>query len=140
LLVGRARAVDAMLEEAEALYEENRIPAEVYERFETEKRQLDETISELLEEHPEIRDRERIVGERQLLKRERSAVKTAELDGLLSADIAVELVEETNLKLDRVNRGESTVTAVREGEGYDEFWRPEARDFGVLSEESRESS
>jgi len=129
-----------MLEEAEALYEENRIPAEVYERFETEKRQLDETISELLEEHPEIRDRERIVGERQLLKRERSAVKTAELDGLLSADIAVELVEETNLKLDRVNRGESTVTAVREGEGYDEFWRPEARDFGVLSEESRESS
>ncbi|WP_135822842.1 Na+/H+ antiporter [Halostella litorea] len=141
LLIGRARAVDAVLEEARALHEDNRIPDEVYEKFaveyRSEKEQLDATIAELLDEHPEIRDRERTVAERHLLKHERSAVKTAELDGLLSSDVAAELMEEVNLKLDRLDRGESTVVASRSEEGYDEFWRAEARDHDVLADESR---
>ena len=136
LLVGRARAVDAAIEAAERLYDEGRIPREVHERFEREygeeKADLNEAISELLSTHPEIRDREQIVGERQVLTRERSAIRSAERDGLISTDVAEALLDEVNLKLDRVRSGERTVTRLREEEGYEEFWRRRAREYGLF--------
>jgi CPA1 family monovalent cation:H+ antiporter len=136
LLVGRARAVDAALEAAERLYDEGRISRAVHDRFEreygAEKTDLNEAISRLLSDHPEIRDRERIVGERQVLTRERSAIRSAERDGLISTDVAEALLDEVNLKLDAVRSGESTVTRMREEEGYEEFWRRRARERGLF--------
>lgn len=138
LLIGRARAVDAALEAAEDLYEDGRIPRGVYERFDreygTEKEDLNDAISKLLSEHPEIRERERFVGERQVLIRERSAIGSAERDGLISTDVADDLLDEVNLKLDRVQAGETTVSRMREEEGYEEFWRRRAREQGLLEE------
>ncbi|MFQ3293381.1 MAG: CPA1 family monovalent cation:H+ antiporter [Halobacteriales archaeon] len=147
LLVGRARAVDAALEAAEELSDEGRISQDVAERFEreygTEKEDLNEAISELLSQYPEIRDRERIVGERQVLTRERSAVRTAERDGLISTEVAEGLLDELDLKLDQVRGGESTVSHMHEEEGYEEFWRHRAEEQGLIegkgdSEETRE--
>ncbi|WP_435346578.1 cation:proton antiporter [Haloarchaeobius sp. HRN-SO-5] len=135
LLTGRARAVDAALEAAEELQQQGRIPTSVYERFESEyqaeKEELGSAIGDLLEMHPEIRDRQQLVGERQVLKREQSAIKTAELDGLLSTDVAERLSREVTLKLDRVHEGQSTVTRDPDEEGYAEFWRQEAEEFGL---------
>jgi CPA1 family monovalent cation:H+ antiporter len=137
LLVGRARAVDRVLEAADELAAENRLPTDVYERFtaeyEAEKDALREAISRLLTAHPEIRDREQLAGERMLLVRERAAIRDAEFDGLVPTDVADELLEEVHLKLDRVERGETTV--LERGEGYTEYWRERAEEFGLLDED-----
>jgi CPA1 family monovalent cation:H+ antiporter len=121
------------------MHAEGRIPNEVYERFETEygkeKDELNAAISRLLSEYPEIRDREHIVGERQVLTRERSALRSAELDGMIGTDVAGELLDEVNLKLDLVRDGESTVSQSPEEEGYEEFWRTRAREHGLIDEE-----
>jgi CPA1 family monovalent cation:H+ antiporter len=138
LLLGRARAVDAVLEAADDLYADNRLPTDVYERFtaeyESEKADLRAAISQLLSDHPSLRDREQVAGERMLLRRERAAIRDAELDGLVPTDVADELLEEVNLKLDRVERGETTV--LERGEGYEEYWRERAREKGLLTDES----
>jgi CPA1 family monovalent cation:H+ antiporter len=136
LLVGRARAVDAVLETAEQLRDENRLSRDVYERFtaeyETEKTDLNHAIARLLEDHPELRARERAGGERRLLRRERAAIQDAEHDGLIATEVADELLDEVNLKLERVRRGETTVLAAPDREGYEEYWRERAREHGVL--------
>jgi CPA1 family monovalent cation:H+ antiporter len=137
LLVGRARAVDSVLDAADELREENRISASLHERFtaeyEREKADLREAIGTLLSNHPELRERERLDGERQLLTRERAAIRDAEHDGLLTTEVADDLLREVNLKLDSVERGETTVQ-LRE-EGYEEYWRQEARDAGLLGDD-----
>jgi len=136
LLVGRARAVDAALEAAGRLHDESRIPDEVYERFhaeyEAEKADLNDAIARLLSEHPSIRDREQLVGERQVLMQEQSALKAAELDGVITTEVAEHLLEEVSIKLDRVRSGESTVTRDPDIEGYSEFWRRRASEHGLL--------
>jgi len=141
LLVGRARAVDEVLEAAESLRKQNRISESVYERFSAEytaeKEDLNEAISRLLAEHPPLRDRERLTGERQLLIREEAAIRDAEHAGLVTSDVAADLLDEVNLKLDRVRRGETTVTRERDVEGYEEYWRQRAREHGLLDESPR---
>ncbi|MFB6123242.1 MAG: cation:proton antiporter [Haloferacaceae archaeon] len=136
LLVGRARAVDEVLDAADRLRDRNRISQGLYDRFtgeyEAEKADLRTAIATLLDGHPELRTRERLVGERQLLLRERAAIHDAEHDGLVAADVADELLEEVNVKLDRVDRGETTVLEPADEEGYEEYWRRRAREFGVL--------
>ena len=50
---------------------------------------------------------------------------------------AADLLDEVNLKLDRVRRGETTVTRERDVEGYEEYWRQRAREHGLLDESPR---
>jgi CPA1 family monovalent cation:H+ antiporter len=143
LLIGRVRAVEAVLETAEELRQENRISRDVYERFtaeyERERDDLNDAIAQLLERHPELLDRERLTGERQLLARERAAIQDAELDGLVATDVADELLQEVNLKLDRVDQGETTVLKSPDQEGYEEYWRQRARERNLLGEDGEGS-
>ncbi|WP_459194747.1 cation:proton antiporter [Halosimplex sp. J119] len=133
LLVGRARAVDEALQSAEELHESGELPAEVYEDFtaeyEREKAQLNDAIAELLRKHPELRREQLLAGERQVLQREKSAISDAMRHGVVSDDIGERLVEETDLKLDYVRDGRSTVE--QREEGFEEFWRRRAREFGL---------
>ena len=135
LLVGRARAVDSALEAAESLHETGDLPGDVYEDFRGEYRRekddLDDTISQLLETHPEIRREQLLVGERRVLKQEKSAVMDAMRTGVISDDVGERLLEEVNLKLDRVDAGDSTVTEDPDREGYVEFWRTRASEYGL---------
>jgi CPA1 family monovalent cation:H+ antiporter len=141
LLVGRARAVDAALESAQELYDEGEIPTRVYEQFREEygreKDELKAAIARLLDEHPEIRASRQLAGERQVLSRERSAIQSAELDGVVGNEVADDLLEEVEIKLDLITEGESTVES-GETEGYEEFWRSRARQYGVLDEDDAE--
>ncbi len=144
LLVGRARAVDAALESAARLYDAGELSPSVYEDFRTEyereKEDLDEAISQLLDDNPELRREELLVGERRVLKQEKSALMDAMRTGAVSDDVGHRLMEEVDLKLDRVESGESTVTD-RPEEGYEEFWRSRAREFGLESRpEAQEAS
>jgi CPA1 family monovalent cation:H+ antiporter len=143
LLVGRARAVDAVLDAAEELYRTSRISGRVYEEFtaeyEAELDDLEEAIGRLLAEHPELREREQLAGERQLLARERAAIQDAEHEGLISTDVAARLIDEVNIKLDRVQHGETTIqnpARTGEGEEFREFWRERAADYGLVDGET----
>lgn len=142
LLVGRARMVDSALEAAEALADEGRLQAAVLEdvraEYGREKEHLDDAISELLADNPDIRREELLVGERQVLKREKSAVMDAMRSGVVGDDVGEELLDEVDVKLSRVRDGVSTVRddprpgADREAvERYEEFWRRRAREFGL---------
>jgi CPA1 family monovalent cation:H+ antiporter len=133
LLVGRARMVSAALDAAEALYESGDISRDVYRDFEAEyseeQSDLDRAIAALLDESPALRREQLLMGERQVLRREKSAIVDAARTGVLADDVADRLDEEVDLKLDAVNAGHSTVT--EEGEGYREFWRERVEAFGL---------
>jgi CPA1 family monovalent cation:H+ antiporter len=133
LLLGRARAVDAALEAAERLNTQNDIPSDVYEDFEAEygreRDDLGGAISALLSNHPELRYEQVLMGERRVLQQEKSAVIDAMREGVITGDVGEQLLEEVDLKLERVRSGTSTV---REGEeGYTESWRERAEEFGL---------
>lgn len=133
LLVGRARAVDAALDAAERLHAGGNIPNDVHEDFESEygreKSDLNEAISNLLRSNPELRHEQLLMGERRVLQQEKGAVMDAIRSGIVASDMGERLMEEVDLKLDRVRSGESTVR--RDGEGYTEAWRQRAREFGL---------
>jgi CPA1 family monovalent cation:H+ antiporter len=140
LLVGRARAVDSALESAEALRAAGQLSEATYEEFtaeyERETADLQAAIHELLEEYPDLRREEVLAGERQVLRREKAAVKDAAREGLVADDVAERLIEEVDIKLDRVRGGERTVGARREA--YEEFWRGRAAEFGIEAAEMDE--
>lgn len=140
LLIGRARAVSAALDAAESLHENNDIPNDVYEDFRAEysneKADLDRAIAVLLAENPELRHEQLLMGERQVLRREKSAIMDAARTGVIADDVADRLSEEADLKLDEVNTGRSTVH--QEGEGYREFWRERVEAYGLDLELSNE--
>jgi CPA1 family monovalent cation:H+ antiporter len=133
LLLGRARAVDAALDAADRLHGAGEIPAAAYDDFTTEyereKSDLNGAISALLAEHPDLAEEQLLSGERQMLQREKSAVMDAMRRGVISDDVGERLLEEVDLKLDRIRDGESTVAG--DEEGYAEFWRERAREFGL---------
>lgn len=133
LLVGRARAVDSALEAAERLNARGQLSAGTYEEltreYDREKADLNDAIRELLDRHPEIREEELLTGERQILREEKSAIIDAMRSGIVADDVGDRLSEEIDLKLDRVQSGESTVRGAEEG--YEEFWRQAATDFGL---------
>ena len=133
LLSGRARATDAALDAADRLHQRGDIPGDVYDDFTTEyKREKDDlrgAISQLMQENPDLRHEELLVGERRLLQREKSAIQDAMRDGVIADDVGDRLLEEVDLKLDRIDDGVSTVD--EQEEGYEEFWRTRASEFGL---------
>ena len=133
LLLGRARAVDAAMDAAERLHSAGEIPRTVYEDFTTEyereRDDLNETIARLMGEHPELRYESLLAGERRVLQEEKSALMSAVRKGVVSDDVGEGLLEEVNIKLDRVRSGETTVEGIEEG--YEEFWRRRTREFGL---------
>lgn len=56
--------------------------------------------------------------------------------GVISDPIGERLLEEIDLKLDRIRDGESTLGG--EDEGYEEFWRSQATEFGLFDEDDEE--
>jgi CPA1 family monovalent cation:H+ antiporter len=133
LLLGRSRAVNAALEAVDRLESAGNLPRDVYTDFtaeyERERKDLNDAISRLLRENPELRREELLVGERRVLQDEKSAIMDAMRRGVVSDDVGNRLLEEVDVKLDLVNGGESTVEE-RE-EGYEEFWRSRAVEFGI---------
>jgi CPA1 family monovalent cation:H+ antiporter len=135
LLLTRAKAVDEALNEAERLHAQNLIRTGVYERFKREygreKRELEHVIRSLLEREPSLLKQELLQSERRILQAEESAITEAELSGQLSTDLAEDLIAEVREKQARLERGETTVTSDVEHEGYREFWRERAAEFGL---------
>ena len=133
LLVGRRRAIDDALDSAQRLYRRGEIPGSVYRAFtgeyEAERDQLSTAIEELLETNPELRREQLLIAERRILKREKSAVMDAMRNGIVGDEAGGQLLEEVNLKLDTVQDGGSTVETGEEG--YREFWRDRAAEFGL---------
>jgi CPA1 family monovalent cation:H+ antiporter len=141
LLLGRAQAVDAGLEAAERLHDAGELPAAVYEdvraEYGREMEDLDHAIATLLQDHPELRREQLLLGERRVLTDEKTAIVDAIREGIISDDVGEHLLEEVDIKLDRVLSGESTVRETEEG--YEEFWRRRIREFGLDTELSTET-
>lgn len=136
LLAGRARAVKSALEAVERLNQRGDIPSNVYQDFVSEygreKDDLDHAIATLLRENPGLRREQMLAGERQVLQREKSAIMDAARTGVISEEVADRLTEEVDLKLGMIRSGESTVRQTEEG--YTEFWRERAREYGLPAE------
>jgi CPA1 family monovalent cation:H+ antiporter len=143
LLVGRARTLDAALDAADRLREGGNLPSGIYEEF-TDTRQremddLDEAISQLMHENPELRQEELLAGERQILKQEKNVLQDEIRTGIVSEAAGERLLEELNRKIEQVEHGESTLyeedaTATEEGdkaERDEAFWRARAAEFGL---------
>ncbi|WP_277555691.1 hypothetical protein [Halobaculum limi] len=101
--------------------------------YEREKGQLRTVIPALLTAYPEVGREELMMDERRVLQSEKSAVLNAIRIGVVSDEIGERLLGETNLKLDRVEAGESTVMDGRKG--YDEVWRERVRELGIEVDE-----
>jgi len=133
LLVGRERAVNAALDAAERLNRRGDLPNEVYEDFTDEYRReredLQRALSGLLAENPDLRYERLLVGERRVLRREKSALMDAVREGVIADDVGERLLDEVDLKLDRVDDGQTTVESTEEG--YTEFWRTRVEEFGL---------
>ncbi len=99
--------------------------------YEAEKDDLNTAISGLLRDNPELRREELLVGERRVLKQEKSAIMDAMHSGVISDDIGERLLEEVDLKLDRVDTGQSTVREDPDNEAYEEFWRARVEEYGL---------
>jgi len=135
LLTGRQRAVEGALDAAERLRRQGELPGDVYRDFtaeyERERDDLRSAITALLRSTPELRREQQLAGERRILKQEKSAVMDAMRRGVVSDRVGDRLLEEVNLKLDRVGEGQTTVGADEEGEEFREFWRTRAAEFGL---------
>ncbi|MFB6194658.1 MAG: Na+/H+ antiporter [Haloplanus sp.] len=142
LLIGRAKAVEEALDAADELHAAGQLSQSTYEDFtaeyEREKQDLNAAIGELLNRQPELRRAELLTGERQVLQREKSAVMDAVRSGVISDDVGDRLLDEVDIKLDRVHSGESTVGESEES--YEEFWRTRAAEFGLDAAEIEEAS
>lgn len=142
LLVGRARAVDAALDAADRLHTSGDIPRNVLDDFEAEygreKSDLNEAIATLLQNNPELRHEQVLMGERRVLQQEKSAVMDAIRSGVVASEVGERLIEEVDLKLDRVQSGESTVRQTEEG--YTESWRQRVEEFGLETDTTVEST
>jgi len=140
LLVGRARAVDSALEAAADLRARGQLSESTYEEFTAEYRRekadLEATIGELLDSYPAIRREEVLSGERQVLRREKTAIMAASRAGTVADDVAERLLAEVDIKLDRVRGGVSTVGDSEEG--YEEFWRARAAELDLEAAEVEE--
>jgi CPA1 family monovalent cation:H+ antiporter len=142
LLVGRARAVDAALDAADRLHTSGEIPGNVLDDFEAEygreKSDLNDAIATLLQNNPELRHEQVLMGERRVLQQEKSAIMDAIRSGVVASEVGERLIEEVDLKLDRVQSGESTVRQTEEG--YTESWRQRAEEFGLEVDDPDEST
>jgi CPA1 family monovalent cation:H+ antiporter len=142
LLSGRERATDAALDAADRLHSRGDIPGDVYNDFtaeyEEEREDLRGAISQLMRENPDLRREELLIGERRLLQREKSAIQDTVQNGVISGDIGDRLLEEVDLKLDRIDDGMSTVDESEEA--YEEFWRTQAAEFGLDIEPKSEGA
>jgi CPA1 family monovalent cation:H+ antiporter len=146
ILIGRARTLDAALDAADRLREGGTIPGGIYEDFteqgQQEMEDLDQAISQLMRENPELRREELLAGERQILRREKNVLQDEIRTGTVSESAGERLLEEVNLKIDQVESGESTIReedeegngdeeGESEEEAYEEFWRARADEFGL---------
>jgi CPA1 family monovalent cation:H+ antiporter len=102
---------------------------DVTEEYEQEREDLEAATRRLYREHPEIRRTALLSGERQVLRREKSAILDAVREGVVSDDVGERLLEEAAVKIERVDSGESTVSTA--DEGYEEFWRHRVDEFGL---------
>ncbi|MFB6355217.1 MAG: cation:proton antiporter [bacterium] len=138
LLVTKARAIDAAIDSAENLRDRGEVPSHVFDRvlekYRREKKDITETISDLLQQHPDIKKREMLTGERRMLKREQSAVKSAKMKGTTDAEIAEELLDEIRFKLEIVQEGKSTLEDHEEFETR-ELWREKIEEYGLYDKE-----
>ena len=139
LLVGRRRAIDDALDAADRLYRRGEIPESVHraftEEYESEREELSTAIDELLAENPELRREQLLIAERRILKREKSAIMDAMRNGVVGDEAGEALLDEVALKLDTVHDGGSTVETGEEG--YREFWRDRAAEFGLDAVDER---
>ncbi|WP_458209958.1 cation:proton antiporter [Haladaptatus sp. NG-SE-30] len=106
LLLGRLHGIDAALVGAKELHERDDIPEEFYEQivsqYTTQKRQTNRNLSNLLDDHPHLREKEALAAEEEIVRREILGIKTAMERGIVSGDVGNQLLEETERRLERI--------------------------------------
>ncbi|KAB1190583.1 sodium:proton antiporter [Haloferax sp. MBLA0076] len=133
-LLGRLNGVDAALETAERLLEDDEIPTSVFENITTvyrrERAELDTAIERLLDMHPDIREHEERLGQHRILIAEYEAISEAMQRGEISDDVGERLLDDVKVELDRVLSDEWTIEDPTP-DGFTPYWRRELNRVGV---------
>ncbi|WP_231727954.1 cation:proton antiporter, partial [Haloferax profundi] len=134
VLVGRLHGVDAALETAEQLLEDDEIPTSVFEDITTvyrrERGELDAAIERLLDTYPDIREHEERLGQHRILIAEYEAISEAIQRGEISGDVGERLLNDVKVELDRVMSDEWTLEDPTP-DGFTPYWRRELHRVGV---------
>jgi CPA1 family monovalent cation:H+ antiporter len=134
-LVGQLHGVDAALDTAERLLEQDRIPTSVFEDvtkvYRRERVELENAIESLLEQYPDIREHEERLGQQRILVAELEAIKGAIQRGEISKSVGEQLLEDVEADIDRVLTDEWRLPSKP---GDNPYWRQQLEKVGVDAE------
>ncbi|MFC7095741.1 cation:proton antiporter [Halobaculum marinum] len=141
-LVGRLHGVDAALESAQRGFEADDIPESVFEEvieaYRDERDDLEAAIETLLRTHPDVRDHEERLARRRVLRAEYQAINEATQRGDVDGDVAEELLENVEARIDAVETDSWSVGDPMQSDDHSS-WRTRVEAFGldVVSTDSR---
>ncbi|WP_435359014.1 cation:proton antiporter [Haloarchaeobius sp. DFWS5] len=125
-LVGRLHGVDAALETAARLHENDELSTSVFDDvtavYRQERTELVAAIESLLDRYPSIREHEEHLAQHRILVAEHGAIREAIQRGEISSRVGDRLLEDVDSDLGRALAGEWDLTESRSS-GPEPFWR-----------------
>ncbi|WP_148416588.1 sodium:proton antiporter [Haloferax sp. KTX1] len=135
-LVGRLHGVDAALDTAERLLEQDRIPTSVFDDLTTaykrERLELEAAVESLLARYPDIREHEERLGRHRILIAEFEAIRGAIKRGEIGQEVGDRLLRDVEADIDHALSDEGTVPGSRPGR--DPYWRHQLEQVGLDAE------
>ncbi|WP_042662147.1 sodium:proton antiporter [Haloferax sp. ATB1] len=134
-LIGRLHGVDAALDTAERLLEQDRIPTSVFDDLTTtykrERLELEAAVESLLARYPDIREHEERLGRHRILIAEFEAIRGAIKRGEISQEVGDRLLRDVEADIDRALADEGTPGP---RPGRDPYWRHQLEQVGLDAE------
>ena len=105
-LLAEKIAIQQALNELKAIRDRREIPAVLYDELEKDlKHELDETaknVEELITKYPEIKEKQMIYAKKRMLLAKKAAIHGLMIKGMISEDLANEIIKEIDSKLDEM--------------------------------------
>ncbi|CQR52114.1 MULTISPECIES: cation:proton antiporter [Haloferax] len=141
-LIGRLHGVDAALDTAERLLEQDRIPTSVFDdltaTYKRERLELEAAIESLLARYPDIREHEERLGRHRILIAEFEAIRGAIKRGEISQEVGDRLLRDVEADIDHALSDEGTVPGPRPGR--DPYWRHQLEQVGLDAERADDAT
>ncbi|WP_089868412.1 cation:proton antiporter [Halogranum rubrum] len=141
-LVGQRYGVDAALETATHLHDDDRLSTSSFEAVTTvyrrQRRALEAAIESLLDRHPSVREHEERLAQHRILVAEYQAIRDAMQRGDIGSDVGERLLADVQVELDRVL---TEVWSVEEPlpPQFDPYWRRQLAKAGVSLDDDTDS-
>lgn len=135
-LVGLERSYDESLKKLEKLYSKNQIPSRTYNDLKSElennKNKINNAISNLMIQNPNLYDQRSEIAKKRIYTKQKESIKTSNREGIISNDIAEELLDEININIDILEEEEL------EESNKEVDLLKEAKEMGLLDEDEED--